>query len=161
MPQVSIVIQQPAGPRLRIDVVCHQSFPTALGPAGARVLAAACSTSCRFQQQCSAQQGDQLARRSPTQPALCTALHLSGLSLSALLDPTMACITAIVTEPFKLSAAASPRDRFMIGAGVMAACATLTAAAVTHLGDGHRCMFQTIKKSANLFLRRSLPSRLP
>lgn len=107
------------------------------------------------------QEGDQLARRSPTQPALCTALHLSGLSLSALLDPTMACITAIVTEPFKLSAAASPRDRFMIGAGVMAACATLTAAAVTHLGDGHRCMFQTIKKSANLFLRRSLPSRLP
>lgn len=57
----------------------------------------------------------------------------------------MACIAAIVTGQFKLSATASPRDRFMIGGGVKAACATLTAAGVTHLVDGHRCMFQIIQ----------------
>lgn len=40
----------------------------------------------------------------------------------------------------------------MIGAGVIDGCAaTLTAAAVTHLVDGHRCMFQIIKKPENLF----------
>lgn len=33
----------------------------------------------------------------------------------------------------------------------MAVHATLTAAAVTHLVDGHRCMFQIIKKPENLF----------
>lgn len=162
MPQASVVIQQAGSPRLRIDAVAQECFPTALGPAGTRVLAAACRATCRFQHQPSAQQGWWAEGSTGAPKSDATRPHLALSSIS----PACPCLAARSDDGLHCC----HRDRAVqaFGCGLTerpfhdrrqshAACATLTAAAVTHLGDGHRCMFQIIKKSVNHFLRCSCP----